>query len=566
MYLSRIRPRTASQGIFWGVAFLLAFLACPLHAQGNLPVLLFSDLDSGPSTGGQNGGGAFVTVWGNNFGATRGTGFVTVGSKPAVRYPHWSDTKIVFQLSAGSQTGEITVTNSNGEISNPLKFSVRPGRIFFVSPNGTGDGSFSSPMSPITAYEEIRAGDTFYFRSGTYSAKFGDLNWSRSNYSLGKGKRGTAQKPVAFVGYPNERAVFEAPGGGDNFNLRDSSNMAAGHITIANLVLIGGYGCISGGGVTVAYGELEKSGAAGVRIVGNTLSATYSGNTQTALLTISNDRARVYGNEFRDTGTTPPISQNHAIYVNLGASDIAIGWNTFHDLRMGHVIQVHTDTYFLYTDIRIHDNLIWGASPGDSRGINVGNVRPGTYGVIYNNVLHNLGQNFSAIALHGGDWKVYNNTLYNIGASAGMIWLNGQWGGRPTADVQNNILYSDGVSPYVSVLGGLQASHLSLSNNLYFNHGPAPQGDAAAVEADPKFLEPKAGNFHLNAGSPAIDCGKSAASAVVPYDRDGVRRPRGRAIDIGAYEALSDGGASPRDERCPKASGRSRPTHKPPRD
>ena len=45
--------------------------------------LFFSDLTSGPNSGGQSGKGAYVTVFGNGFGDTQGTSTVTIGGSAA---------------------------------------------------------------------------------------------------------------------------------------------------------------------------------------------------------------------------------------------------------------------------------------------------------------------------------------------------------------------------------------------------------------------------------------------------------------------------------------------------
>jgi hypothetical protein len=53
--------------------------------------------------------------------------------------------------------------------------------------------------------------------------------------------------------------------------------------------------------------------------------------------------------------------------------------------------------------------------------------------------------------------------------------------------------------------------------------------------ADPRFVNPGAGDFHLRAGSPAIDAGAAQAQALA-LDLDGRPRAQGAAIDLGAYE------------------------------
>lgn len=493
------------------------------------PALLYSDLDSGPNSDGENGGGVYVTVYGKRLGTT---GIVTVGGG-ATTVKQWSDTKVTVQLGAASATGNIVLTNAEGT-SNGLPFTVRSGRIFFITPNGTGNGTVNTPAPPTIIYKSAQAGDTYYLRAGNYTGLYGDTTWSYHNFTFDAGQRGTASSPLAVVGYPGESVILTQ---------RDRSNIAFGtgngsgaYTTIANMTLLAGTACIEDGGLW----DKANSGAPGIRIVGVTCSANYTGNTMTGLLSIGNSGWRVWGNEFKDTGTTPPINNNHAVYVQAAASDVDIGWNTFRNLRMGHVIQVHTDSVpggpscYTFNNVRIHDNILTATNVDDSRGINIGNACYGSNGAIYNNLLYNLGQDFSAIAIYNGSWKVYNNTLYNIHATSGMLWI--QDSTTATADVKNNIFYSDGNSPYVTGLNGAKMSQFTLANNLYYNQGNGPSQDSAAVNSNPSFSDVAAANFRLTTGSPAKDRGNSSVSTIVRTDLDANVRPMGAEYDIGAFE------------------------------
>lgn len=315
---------------------LFFFTLTPSVKAASPPVLFFSDLESGPKTGGENNKGVYVTVYGKNFGSTRGSSSVSIGGGAADNYPVWSDTKVAFQLGANAQSGSIVLTTTNG-VSNTLPFTVRSGNIYFVTPNGTGSGTVTSPASPTLVYNSVQAGDTFYLRGGSYSGQYGDSSWQANNFTFGSGQRGTLGNPIALVGYPGETATLTSPGRA-NIGFDDASGTGA-YTTVANLTMIGGQYCIGDGGF---YTD-AKSGAIGLRIVNNVFSATYNNNTGTALVQVGGDGNRVLGNEFKDTGTTPPINQNHGIYVHYGAADAEIAWNYFHNLRMGHVIQVHTD-------------------------------------------------------------------------------------------------------------------------------------------------------------------------------------------------------------------------------
>lgn len=105
-----------------------------------------------------------------------------------------------------------------------------------------------------------------------------------------------------------------------------------------------------------------------------------------------------------------------------------------------------------------------------------------------------------------------------------------------------------------------------LSNNLYFSattpadevgfgvlgttyagfdaYRAATRGDAGSLFADPLLVDPRGGDLHLGAGSPAIDAGAQApakyADVIAPYvttDVDGDPRVQGPRIDVGADEA-----------------------------
>jgi hypothetical protein len=131
-----------------------------------------------------------------------------------------------------------------------------------------------------------------------------------------------------------------------------------------------------------------------------------------------------------------------------------------------------------------------------------------------------------------GDVKIYNNTLYDCGSrgtsSAGAIARAA--GGVGIVMVDNLVVALSGES-YLST--DTDTSMLSGTNNLFFGAGGAPAGLTASVSADPLLVSPATFDFHLQAGSAAIDQGIATAAAT---DLDGNPRPQGKAFDIGAYE------------------------------
>src|SRR5713101_1548955 len=114
---------------------LALLLLCAQALAQSGPAIFFTDLTSGPKTGGKDNNGVFVTIYGRGFGATQGTSTVTVGGGTVASCPVWTDRKIACQLGASAATGNVVATVA-GVASNGLPFTVRTGNIFYVSPSG----------------------------------------------------------------------------------------------------------------------------------------------------------------------------------------------------------------------------------------------------------------------------------------------------------------------------------------------------------------------------------------------------------------------------------------------
>src|SRR6185295_3059093 len=116
------------------IAMLAALLA---NLAAAAPAILFTDLGSGPVTGGHFDQGAPIAIYGTGFGADRKAARVTVGGVEVADYILWGThnahnpelDKIVVQPGSRITGGPIIVT-VDGVASNASPYAVRPGRLF----------------------------------------------------------------------------------------------------------------------------------------------------------------------------------------------------------------------------------------------------------------------------------------------------------------------------------------------------------------------------------------------------------------------------------------------------
>lgn len=113
----------------------------------------------------------------------------------------------MVQLGLSNTSGNFVVT-VGGLASNGSSFTVSAGNIYFVATSGndTNPGNFASPWkTPVHAKTLMRAGDTTYFRAGTYLTEddYGSILVCNDGDCSG-----IATQYQTFIGYPGETATF----------------------------------------------------------------------------------------------------------------------------------------------------------------------------------------------------------------------------------------------------------------------------------------------------------------------------------------------------------------------
>jgi hypothetical protein len=549
-----IKHRVSCQVAAW----ITAGLFIPVLASAAPPRIFYSDLESGPNSGGEKNGGAYVTIYGHGFGSTRDTSFVTVGNGRASVYPVWSDSKIAFQLNASTSTGSILVTTTAGS-SNPLPFTIRAGKIYFVTTTGndSNNGAFANPWRTILhARDAIRAGDTVYVGNGvTQSTDDGSGYSTCFHLPYFAGSGGKPGNPIAMVVYPGAQAtignVLGTASGGCSFGIRGNSP----YWTFAGFNL-------RGGDIALDTGPNNH------RYIGNDMSCP-NGNGQAGCLDISQfSYFYIYGNYIHHVGTNlapgKVTALYHGVYISEQADHLYFGWNTIAHVQGCRGFQQNINAGNDVYDIHVHDNVIHDTQ---CDGIVAGSMDPSLGTVeFYNNIIYNAGKgpnnaegtgSWACMHLGGGHAnggaqgkgtiEVYNNTMYNCGSfatpnyggsNAALIWSDGD-NGSENVRLRNNIFVVPTRIPYIVLYAfnhcSSNCSQIQGSNNLFFGNGAPPRNASltGSLNRDPMFVNAAQNDFHLTAASPAKQSGVDLGPT---WDYDGNPRTGSAGYSIGAFQ------------------------------
>jgi hypothetical protein len=517
------------------------------------PRIFYTDLESGPNTGGENGFGAFVTIRGAHFGTAAGT--VTVGGGAAARIVSWSDTQVVIQLGPEARSGDIVV--HAGQASNGAPFTVRGGNIYFVAVGGNdaAGGSFTAPWRTIqNAVTRMQAGDIAYVRDGVKETR-ADSRWG----SVTIRGRGAPGQPIAVVAYPGASATIGAAGA-----TCSATNCVEG-IKVWNSV-DPQWWVIAGLKLHASNYGMQLLGNTGqgirqFRIVNNEFYCPNGSVMWACLSTSRSENITVLGNHLRQAGngTSPGLKLYHGFYFGTDSNYVDVGWNVVEKVRgcrgiLVHSSKVDSQTGYSQHHIRIHDNTIRDTV---CDGIGLATVDPSRGPVeVFNNVILRTGEGssytkgpYACVGVQGytnngtpgqGTVEVYNNSVADCGVlrgySAGAFFKGDN--ANLNLRLTNNVMYQFTGEEYVTVSEGQVTGG---ANHMYGTGRLRSSTVAAFVNTESPFVSFGGGDLHLrpNSGSRRL-----SMSPAPPADIAGVDRLLPGAL--GAYEEEeSEGEAGP---------------------
>ncbi|MCC7202291.1 MAG: hypothetical protein IT393_06510 [Nitrospirae bacterium] len=549
---------------FWsGLVLLFVIMAFPVSVLA-APAILFTDILSGPNTGGKNNNGVFVCIYGKNFGATQGLSKVFINNTEVASYEYWgvSDTapnyydKICVQPGTSVTTGAIKVRADGVNSNTDHTFTVRSGNIYFVdlnSPASPGTGTYADPFrNPNSCINNssIVAGDTCYFRGGTYGTNTtptmygyttgGAVFTLRDINNGGSSRSGTSSAPIAFVGYPGEDVFLNAQGSSSPIR-GFRGYFAPDWITVAGFRVLAFTVCFSAGSNQDRQGN-------GWRIVANNCNGLTTTNmVQTGTILPGKDNAKVLGN--RIWGGRTGSKFDHAVYSQACSQDTEMAFNHVYDnsFDSGPLLSLNYESTNCASteyagNVYMHDNFL-DATNYPVRCIYIyeqsyrtGDPTPPPTAYIYNNVFYNCGYSTDgALALANGNAEIYNNTFYNTRSYA-ISFNNPNGAPIPSVIIKNNIFHNQSGSNGYYRQSDIVSS-LTSSNNLYYGLGTySGTEDSNPRTGDPLFVNPTAKDLHLRSSSPAFKAGLSTVNNVLTKDFEGILRTKDSFFDIGAYE------------------------------
>ncbi|RJQ56701.1 MAG: choice-of-anchor D domain-containing protein [Nitrospiraceae bacterium] len=229
-----------------------------------------------------------------------------------------------------------------------------------------------------------------------------------------------------------------------------------------------------------------------------------------------------------DTPGYPSIS---LIVGNLDVSD-----NTFKNIQSTGRAGLSIDCYYCRADIT--ENIFKNNSSSLSySGLYVFSIDSEIY--VVNNIISD-NKSPSTYAYAGGDGKVrfINNTITgnNVGGPGNSIFLTT---GPPSGEIElyNNIIWNN-KSPeiYISSSSDIVGAYSNVLDLTKVYPPNSFREESFNINSDPLFNDAPGGDYHLTAGSPAVNKGRNSAPALPYRDFEGNKRIVNGIVDVGADE------------------------------
>jgi hypothetical protein len=551
------------------------------------PTLLANDVADGQITGGINGNGVPIRLFGYSFGTRSNLG-LTTGAKVYFRDPlgdnlwhecayYWylSTSKVYSKLQiqelciepgalGGSMVNgrslDIKVT-VNGTDTNILTaaFKIQPGNFFYVDHQNGSDttGAVNDKTKPFQHLQVYNTGTSSYtglwasltstggdtiLVKGTTSDNLGvEGKYCRFYSKTGSVADGTTGKgSIKILNWPTTSGAstwsFTGPAA-DNGGIHGS---ISGHYgTDGKYVTLSGFtGAGNATGNSDAAPINGQYGAIGWRVFNceSQWQSTVTGTNHARAGAIAGEweSSLIFGCHLHDVWGDSN-QENHGIYIGDGANvcskNVEIAYCYIHDITAGSGIQCNnsaaSDTF---QGIKTHHCWIENVA---KYSINANNTVLSWD--VWNNILVNPSKNIFRVGTPQASavLNFVHNTCVQSSTNNSYTGMTAQESAgitSGTTSIKHNIFYkANNTGGLTFTSFGSGDTGVAMAENLYFDvtgtETTAPSKDTTGIYGDPKFTDFVNKLLTLQTGSPAIDACASAEVIAVASDFYGMARP-----------------------------------------
>jgi hypothetical protein len=390
------------------------------------------------------------------------------------------------------------------------------GQTYYVSTGGNdvNPGSQARPWRTLAkAGSAAQPGDTVYMLAGTYAER------------LRPARSGTASAWITFAAYPGQSVTLEGTGlnlgtWSGLVDLSGRSYIQVRGLTVQNSSVAG---LLADGSQHVIFqgNHTRHSTGSGIGIWnsvdvwadGNDVEASNFGGGNEALTVAGSGPFQITSNRVHNPSSNTTQTLKEGLDIKQGSHDGKVIGNELFNIGKA---ALYVDAYDKHTyNITIEANRLHDVRMGITLASELGGL------------LENV--------------AVQNNVVWNVYYAGIRTFDQVSSANHPMQDIRytNNTVYASGTGINVS---NTQITNFVVRNNIVagntsafsFANASLVTQDHNLASGDPCYVNPAAGDFHLRANSPAINAGSGVSAP--SSDADGVARPQGAAVDIGAYE------------------------------
>lgn len=404
----------------------------------------------------------------------------------------------------------------------------------YVATYGSGtweqSTNISTPCSATTAMSNASAGDTVYFRGGTYKVGLG----TGDTPALNPSNSGTSESPILFQAYTGETPVMN----GTTDESHDNSICIGSHNQ--NYIIWDGFTVQADNGVKMGTVQFDTTQGCILRnciVNGGTTLIPTNDNRETLRIDYSNNITVQYcifynaraDDDYNDIGAIKMYNDDgviieycemydntHGVYAKRSVDNLTVRYNFIHDNKLafrGNIYQIdseprNSDTIKIYHNVFANNSytgIAWDV--GDV----VGTDPHSNDCEFYNNTIYNSVRGISYPQNESGHGHViYNNIIVNNTS----VELNGMFS-ADLDECDHNQFGTDALKITMRLYGTNQQTYTSLAS--WQSSGELTGGGnpgSGSLVSDPKFVNlsgslDELADFALDAASPCKGAGRS---------------------------------------------------------